>query len=318
VTPSILVTRRLPAPIEHLLTTRYKARLNSDDRQLDASELRDALRSHDIVLCTLTDRLTNGVLGVNDRRTRLLANFGAGVDHIDLAAATGLGLLVTNTPGVLTEDTADLALLLILAVARRVGEGHAELTAGGWTGWRPTHLLGTRVSGKTLGIVGYGRIGRAVAHRAREGFGMRVRFVSRRPVAGDGNDEQADSLLDLARSADFLSLHCPATPATRHLIDDEVLRAMRPSAFLINTARGDVVDEEALIRHLRMGTISGAALDVFEHEPRVPAELLAMPRVVTLPHLGSATEESRVAMGMVALDNIEAFLKDRPLPNRVV
>jgi lactate dehydrogenase-like 2-hydroxyacid dehydrogenase len=307
--------------VEELLVSRYGARLSDGDRQLDAEELRQALASYDIVLCTLTDRLTRDILDIPARRTRLLANFGAGVNHIDLDAAAEFGLIVTNTPGVLTEDTADLTMLLTLAVARRAWEGDRELRAGNWTGWRPTHLLGTRVSGKTMGIVGFGRIGQAVARRAHRGFGMRVRYVSRTPVTphleAASAAEPVDSLRELAGSVDFLSLHCPATVETHHLVTDEILAAMRPSAFLINTSRGDIVDQEALIRRLQDRTIAGAALDVYEHEPHVPAELLAMPNVVTLPHLGSATEASRVAMGMLAVDNIEAFLDGRALPNRI-
>ncbi|MCC6319472.1 MAG: D-glycerate dehydrogenase [Gemmatimonadaceae bacterium] len=320
--PSILVTRRLPEAIESVLRDRYAAQLNTDDHQMDAVELADALRRHDIVLCTLTDRLTREVLAVPDRRARLLANFGVGTNHIDLEAARASGLAVTNTPGVLTEDTADLTMLLLLAVARRAWEGDRELRAGAWTGWRPTHLLGARVAGKTLGIVGMGRIGQAVARRARHGFAMPVSYWSRTRLQPDAESALGVtwvSTLDrLAEASDFLSLHCPATTETTHLINDAILARMPRHAFLVNTARGDVVDERALVRALVAGRLGGAALDVFDGEPHVNPALLALPNVVTLPHLGSATVESRVAMGQVAVRNITAFVQGAPLPDRVV
>jgi glyoxylate reductase len=319
--PKIIVTRRLPAPIEQRLVGDYGAMLSPGDRQLSADELRAALAECDILLCTLTDPLTRHVLMTPDRRAVMLANFSVGVNHIDLAAAREAGLVVTNTPGVLTEDTADLTMLLILAGARRAFEGDRELRSGQWTGWRPTHLLGTRVAGKTLGIVGFGRIGQAVARRAALGFGMRVLYHSRRQVPDEARASGAEwreSLETLLRDCDFVSLHCPATPETHHLINTESLAAMRSSAWLVNTSRGDVVDEAALVDALRAAQIAGAALDVYEHEPRVPPALLALPNVVTLPHLGSATMESRVAMGERTLLNIAAFMEGRKPPDAVV
>ena len=320
-TPSILVTRRLPASVEDALSSSYRAVLSADDRQLSVAELKEALLAHDIVLCTLTDHLTREVLEVDGRRTALLANFGVGTNHIDLGAAHDAGVVVTNTPGVLTEDTADLTMLLLLAVARRAFEGDRELRAGEWTGWRPTHLLGARVSGKTLGLVGLGRIGRAVARRAAAGFGMQVRYWSRRRLSADEeralNVEWRPSLEALTSDADFVSVHCPATPETRRLIDANALRHFRPAAFLINTSRGDVVDERALLAALREGALAGAALDVFDGEPHVNPELLSHPALVTLPHLGSATVEARVAMGECAIANIRAFVAGEPPPNRV-
>lgn len=319
--PSILVTRRLPAPIEATLAGSFGATLNPTDRPLSPTELGHALREHDIVLCTLTDRLTSQLLHDERRRARLLANFGAGTNHIDLAAARDAGVVVTNTPGVLTDDTADLTMLLILAAARRAREGDQELRTGEWSGWRPTHLLGMRVSGATLGIVGFGRIGQAVARRASLGFGMRVLYHSRRRA--DAEIERScgatyvASLDALLPSCDVVSLHCPATPDTHHLIGEAELRLMRRSAFLVNTARGDVVDELALIVALEEGTIAGAGLDVFEREPTVPEPLRTLPNVFALPHLGSATEASRVAMGECALRNIVAFLRGEAPPNRV-
>lgn len=320
--PSIIVTRRLPAPVEAALRDMWGASLNADDHQMGQGELAAALRDHDIVLCTLTDRFTRQVLHTPDRRAKLLANFGVGTNHIDLDVAHDVGLIVTNTPDVLTEDTADLTLLLMLAVARRAWEGDRELRAGAWTGWRPTHLLGTRVSGKALGIVGMGRIGQAVARRAGQGFGMRVTYWSRTrlPAAEEETLGVAwrPTLDALVSDADFVTLHCPATPETRHLIDAAALRRFRQHAFLVNTARGDVVDEAALLEALDAGTIAGAALDVFDGEPAVNPAILARPDVVTLPHLGSATVESRVAMGERAVRNIAAFVEGVMPPDRVV
>jgi lactate dehydrogenase-like 2-hydroxyacid dehydrogenase len=319
--PRILVTRRLPQPVEVVLRARYQAELNAEDRQLSREELSAALREFDIVLCTLTDALDRGVFDGAPPRTKLLANFGAGTNHIDLPAASAVGLTVTNTPGVLTDDTADLTILLMLAVARGAWAGDRELRAGAWRGWAPTHALATRVTGKTVGIVGFGRIGQAVARRAHSAFGMSIQYVSRGPAPPDVERRllarRVSRLDELADSVDFLSVHCPATPETRHLISREVLAALRPSAYLINTARGDLVDEGALIEALTQRRIAGAGLDVYEHEPRVPDALLALPNVVTLPHLGSATHESRVAMGMCVVDNIARFLAGEAPPNLV-
>jgi glyoxylate reductase len=320
-TPSILVTRRLPAPVEAVLRERYRAILSPGDRQMSREELREALRDHDIVLCTLGDRIDAAMLEATPRRAHMLANFGVGTNHIDLAACQRLGLVVTNTPGVLTEDTADLTMLLILAVARRAWEGDRELRAGRWTGWRPTHLLGTRVSGKTLGIVGMGRIGQAVAARARHGFGMTITYWSRTRLTASTEERLGLSWCasreDLFGSADFVSVHCPATPGTRHLVDATALGAMRPGAFLVNTSRGDVVNETALLAALESGHLAGAALDVFDGEPAVNPGLLSDPRIVTLPHLGSATMESRVAMGERTLANIAAWIDGEAIPDRV-
>jgi lactate dehydrogenase-like 2-hydroxyacid dehydrogenase len=262
------------------------------------------------------------VLAAQPLRTRILANYGVGFNHIDTAAAQARGLVVTNTPDVLTDDTADDAVMLMLMVARRAGEGERQVRAGAWTGWRPTHLLGTRVSGKTLGLIGLGRIGRAVAHRAHHGFGMRVLFHDPVPppvaVLAELGAEPRASVDDVLREADFVSIHSPATPATRHLIDARRLALMKPGAFLINTARGDIVDEAALVAALKRGTIAGAALDVYEREPEVTRDLLAMEQVVLFPHLGSATSETRVAMGLRALENLKAFFAGLPPRDRVV
>jgi lactate dehydrogenase-like 2-hydroxyacid dehydrogenase len=318
----VVVTRRLPEPVEDALRRDFDARLNQDDRALGAEGLQEALRSADAVLCTVTDRLTAEVLSAEPLRARMLANFGVGFNHIDTAAAKARGLAVSNTPDVLTEATADIAMTLLLMVSRRAGEGERHLRSGSWTGWRPTHLLGTQVSGKTLGLVGMGRIARAVARRAHHGFGMRVIFHDPYPPspaeAAALGAEPRSSLEQVLDEADFVSLHCPAMPETRHLMNRERLARMRRTAFLVNTARGDVVDEAALVEALRQGTIAGAGLDVYEQEPKVSPALVTMENVVLLPHLGSATQETRVAMGMRALENLRLFFSGAPLRDRVV
>jgi len=316
----VVVTRRLPEPVEQELVRLFDARLNPEDRPLSPAELAEAAGFADALLPTVTDKITASVLGVEPLRARIVANFGVGYNNIDVAAAKAVDVAVTNTPDVLTDCTADLAMTLMLSVARRAGEGERHLRSGSWTGWRPTHMLGTKVTGKTLGVVGLGRIGRAVARRAHHGFGMRILYYDAMPVpAEEVASLQAEqrSLEDLLAESDFVSLHCPATPQTRHLMNAATLKAMKPDAFLINSARGDVVDEAALVEALRSGTIAGAGLDVYEGEPSVTAELLTMENVVLLPHLGSATSETRVAMGMRAVANLEAFFRGDPPPDRV-
>ena len=320
--PSVVVTRRLPEPVEQELAKDFDARLNPEDRPLGPDGLREALKTADALLCTVTDRLDAEVLAVEPRRARLLANFGVGFNHIDVEAAKARGLAVSNTPDVLTDATADIAMTLLLTVTRRVGEGERQVRSGSWTGWRPTHMLGTQVSGKTLGLVGMGRIARAVAKRAHHGFGMRIIFHDPFPPspadAAALGAEPRERLEQVLEEADFVSLHCPATPETRHLMNAERLARLKPGAFLINTARGDVVDEAALVAALRGGRLAGAGLDVFEREPQVSPELLAMENVVLLPHLGSATQETRVAMGMRALENLRLFFRGAPLRDKVV
>ncbi len=318
--PRVVVTRRLPKPVEDALSALFDTQLNADDVAMSAEELAGAVRSADAVVPTVTDKVTAEVLGADPRRTRIVANFGVGYNNIDVAAAKANGIAVTNTPGALTDCTADLAMTLLLSVARRAGEGERHLRAGDWSGWRPTHMMGTKVTGKTLGIVGLGRIGQAVARRAHHGFGMRILYFNRTPVP---QDQIADlgaelcTLEELLAASDFVSLHCPSTPETRHLLNPDTLRMMKPGSFLINTARGDVVDEAALVQALAGGTIAGAGLDVYEGEPAVTPELLGMDNVVLLPHLGSATNETRIAMGMRAVANLEAFFKGDPPPDRV-
>ncbi len=318
--PRVGVTRRLPAAVERALHERFDLVQSDATRSLDANELIAMLRECDAVLPTVTDHLNDVVLGVAGVRCRLLANFGSGVDHIDLAAATRAGIVVTNTPDVLTDDTADLTVALMLAVMRRLGEGERAVRAGSWSGWHPTQFLGRRLRGQTLGIVGLGRIGRAVAERAVRGFGMQVIAWSRsaRSSADDATPiERVTTLDQLLEASQVVSLHCPLVPATRHLISHAQFARMRPGAVLINTSRGPVVDEAALVAALETGQIAGAGLDVYEEEPRVHPGLVAREDVVLLPHLGSATVETREAMGLRALDNLVAHFAGRIPPDRV-
>lgn len=319
--PIVGVTRRLPAAVESSLRERFDVRLPAHDRGLDPAELAAMLRSCDALLPTVTDRLDATLLRAPDVRVRLLANFGVGVNHIDLEAATAAGIAVTNTPDVLTDDTADLTIALMLAVLRRIGEGERELRSGRWTGWRPTHLLGRRLTGRTLGIVGLGRIGRAVAQRAARGFGMEILAWSRSTAPASEADTRivrVSRLDELLERCDVVSLHCPLVPTTRHLIGAAQLQRMRRTAVLINTARGPVVDEAALVTALEAGWIAGAGLDVYEQEPTVHPGLLGREDVVLLPHLGSGTVETREAMGMRAVANLDAHFAGHALPDRVV
>lgn len=317
--PRLVVTRRLPAAVEAALAERFEVQCDPDDRPLSAEALRRAVASADALLPTVTDRLDAEVFAEATGRCRVIANFGVGVNHIDLAAAARAGCIVTNTPDVLTDDTADLALLLMLAVLRGAGAGERRLRAGAWDGWGPTRDLGRRLSGKTLGIVGFGRIGQAVARRAMHGFGMRVLAWSRRRPTAETLDgvtwvEDLDALLP---AIDVLSLHTPGSATTRHLLDARRLALLPAHAVLVNTARGDVVDEGALVEALAAGRLAGAGLDVYEREPVVHPGLLTREDVVLLPHLGSATVESRVAMGMRALENLVAVFDGRAPRDRV-
>lgn len=320
--PKVIITRKIPAACEAEAAQLFDAVINRDDVPLTAAELQEALRHADALLPTVTDKLTAEVLAASPRRANIIANFGVGFNNIDIAAAKAQGLTVTNTPDVLTDDTADIAMTLLLMVGRRAGEGERHVRNRQWTGWRPTHMLGAKVSGKTLGLIGFGRIAKAVARRAHHGFGMKIIFSDPYPPSAEEANalgaEQRPSVEAVLAEADFVSLHCPATPETRHLINAGRLRLMRPGAFLINTARGDVVDEAALVQALGAGTIAGAGLDVFEKEPTVTPELLTMENVVLLPHLGSATLETRVAMGMRSIENLKLFFAGQPVRDRVV
>ncbi|HEU4830212.1 MAG TPA: D-glycerate dehydrogenase [Gemmatimonadales bacterium] len=316
--PIVTVTRRLPQAVEAELREEFDVRLNTDDLPLDAAALRRALESSDALLCTVTDRLDRATLGPPPVRARIAANFGVGFNHIDLSAARDLGLVVTNTPGVLTEATAELAMTLMLMVARRVTEGERELRAGKWTGWRPTHLMGRGLGGRILGIVGMGRIGRSVARRAANGLGMRIEYFTRTPTQeDDALGRRCESLAELLANADVVSLHAPATSETKRMIGAKELRQMKRDAVLINTARGDLVDEEALADALLEGALHGAGLDVYEHEPSVHPRLLRLDNVVLLPHLGSATEDARIGMGRRAIENLRAFFAGKEPPDRV-
>jgi lactate dehydrogenase-like 2-hydroxyacid dehydrogenase len=318
--PRLLVTRRLPEAVEAYLSERFEADLNADDVPLSRAALAEAMTRYDAICPTITDRIDAELLSAPGATVKILGNFGAGFEHIDLAAAKRAGIAVSNTPDALTDTTADLAILLMLMAARRAGEGERELRDGRWTGWRPTHLIGQGVGGKTLGLVGFGRIAQATAKRARA-FGMRIRYFSRtrasETIEAACDASPAETLQALAAEADILSLHVPGGAATRHLIDAPLLARMKPHAILINTARGPVVDEAALADALAEGRIGAAGLDVYEQEPAVHPTLLTCERAVLLPHLGSATIETRTAMGMQAAANLEAFFEGREPPNRV-
>jgi lactate dehydrogenase-like 2-hydroxyacid dehydrogenase len=316
--PAVVVTRKIPAAVEQEIAAQFDARLNVKDTPMTVDALKEAMRTADAVLCCVADRMTAEVINTPGRKARLLANYGVGFNNIDVDAARAAGVAVSNTPEVLTEATADLAMTLLLMTARRAGEGERHLRGGEWTGWRPTHMMGTMVTGKTLGLVGFGRIARAVTTRARNGFGMIVIFHDPLVPAGALGAEPRATLDELLRESDFVSLHCPALPETRHLINAQRLGQMKKSGVLINTARGDVVDEAALAAALGDGQIAAAGLDVYEREPKVTPELLKMENVVLLPHLGSATLETREAMGRRALENIRLFFSGAPLHDRVV
>jgi len=320
-TPKVFLTRRWPAAVERHLAARFDLTRNEPDTPLDNQALAAALRSFDALCPTVTDRLTAELLEAGSGNVKIIANYGVGVSHIDLAACERLGIVVTNTPEVLTESTADIAITLMLMTARRAGEGERRVRAHAWQGWGPTWLLGTELTGKTLGLIGFGRIGRATARKAHHGFGMRVVYHARHPAspqeAVPTGASRCESPEELLGRADFVSLHCPGGPATRHLIDARRLAQMKPSAFLINTARGEVVDEAALAAALGNRVIAGAGLDVYEHEPLLSEALLTLENVVLLPHLGSATQETRSAMGMRVADNLERFFSGLEPGDRV-
>ncbi len=315
--PRVICSRKWPAPVEAELKKRFDVTLNEADVALTADQLRDALDSYDAVCPTVTDKVDATVLAA-PKRAKMLGQFGVGFNNIDIAAAKKAGLVVTNTPGVLTDATADIALTLLLNVARRTYEGEAMLRAGEWTGWRPTQLMGTSPQGKTLGIVGMGRIGKAMAKRCHHALDMKVVFYDAFPVKDPGVPAtQLGSVEEVLEVSDFVSLHCPGGGENVHLMNAARLKRMKPTAFLINSARGDVIDEAALVEALNAGTIAGAGLDVFEREPKVTEALKGMKNVCLLPHLGSATVETRIAMGMTVVENLTAFFEGREPPNRV-
>ncbi len=320
--PLVIVTRKLPDVVETRMRELFDARLNVDDHPMSQSELIEAVKVAQVLVPTVTDRIDRAVLSQAGPQLKLVANFGTGVDKIDLDTARNRGIIVTNTPGVLTEDTADMTMALILAVPRRLAEGTAYLKdhRNEWKGWAPTWMLGRRIYGKRLGIIGMGRIGQAVARRARA-FGLQIHYHNRRPVAEEIEHELEatywDSLDQMLARMDIISVNCPHTPATYHLLSARRLKLMKPTAYLVNTARGEVIDENELARLIESGAIAGAGLDVFEHEPAINPKLLASDRVVALPHMGSATIEGRIDMGEKVIINIKTFLDGHAPPDRV-
>ncbi|WP_033067015.1 2-hydroxyacid dehydrogenase [Thalassospira australica] len=319
--PLVVVTRKLPEAIETRMMELFDARLNIDDVSMSKQELIDAVKEADVLVPTVTDKIDAAVLAHAGPNLRLIANFGTGVDHVDLQTARSRGITVTNTPDVLTEDTADMTMALILSVSRRLAEGERLIRKGAWDGWGPTLMLGHRIWGKRLGIVGMGRIGRALARRAK-GFGLSVHYHNRRRVHPDIEEELDatywESLDQMLAHVDVISVNCPHTPATYHLLSARRLKLMQPHAILVNTARGEIVDEPALTRMLADGEIAGAGLDVFEHEPAVNPKLLELQNAVLLPHMGSATIEGRVDMGEKVLINIKTFVDGHTPPDRVI
>jgi len=316
--PVVVVTRKWPESVEAQLLELFDVELNSADRAFTSSELADSLQRADALCPTVTDRLDDALFEQPEPRAKLIANFGAGVDHIDLSAARRAGLSVTNTPDVLTDATAEIAMALLLMSARRTAQGERAVRRGAWHGWHPTHMLSTQVTGKTLGLIGMGRIGSRFAHQAHHGFGMNIKYTSRSKVPDQrlsGLDATRVSLEQLLASCDFVSVHCPATAETRHLLDAARLDLMPKHAHLINTARGPIVDEAALATALSDGKIAGAGLDVYEQEPTVHPRLLDLDQVVLLPHMGSGALETREAMGMKVVENLRAFFEGELPPD---
>ncbi|GAB1379417.1 D-glycerate dehydrogenase [Pararhodobacter aggregans] len=316
----LFIARPLPEPVLDAARAAFEVTIRPSNAPLSEAEMVAALSDYDVILPTLGDRFQAGIFAqVPTPRARLLANFGVGYNHIDVAAAKAAGLVVTNTPGAVTDATADIALTLMLMSARRAGEGERLVRSGRWEGWHPTQMLGLHLSGKRLGVIGMGRIGQAIARRALHGFGMKIAYFTRSPkdLPDLPGAEGVTSLTGLMAQSDVVVVALPATPATHHLIDAEALAAMQPHAHLVNIARGDIVDEAALIAALAEGRIAGAGLDVYEFEPRVPEALRAMENVVLLPHLGTAALEVRTEMGLMAVANAIAFKEGRALPNAV-
>ncbi len=319
--PKVVVTRKLPDPVETRMRELFDTELNPTDRAMTPDELVDALQRADVLVPTVTDRIDSRILSRAGPNLRLIANFGAGVDNIDVATANARGVTVTNTPGVLTEDTADMAMALILAAARRVVEGAQVVQTGGFSGWSPTWMLGRRIAGKRLGIIGMGRIGQAVARRAKA-FGLSIHYHNRKPVSPRISDELEatywESLDQMLARMDVISINCPHTPGTFHLLSARRLKLLQPHAIVVNTARGEVIDEPALANMLARGEIAGAGLDVYENEPAINPKLLKLPNVVLLPHMGSATVESRIDMGEKVIINIKTFMDGHRPPDRVI
>ncbi len=318
---SVVVTRRLPEPVEARLGELFDVTLREDDTPMSRAELAQAVRTADILVPTLTDRIDSTLIAQAGDQLKLIANYGAGVDHIDVQTARQHGILVSNTPGVSAEDTADMAMALILGVTRRIPEGLALMQSGEWDGWAPTTLLGGRLAGRRLGILGLGRIGQAVARRAAA-FGMQIHYHNRRRLRPEIEDELGatywESLDQMVARMDILSINCPHTPSTFHLMNARRLKLMKPEAVIVNTSRGEVIDENALTRMLRAGEIAGAGLDVYEHGAEVNPRLRELKNVVLLPHMGSATVEGRIEMGEKVILNIKTFQDGHRPPDQVV
>ena len=319
--PKIVVTRKLPEPIETRMMELFDARLNLEDIPLTRDELLMAVQTAEILIPTVTDNIDSEIINSAGSQLRMIANFGVGVDHINLSSAALKDIIVTNTPDVLTQDTADLTMALILMTPRRMGEGERIVRNSEWTGWTPTHLMGHRINGKRLGIIGMGRIGTAVAERAR-GFGLTVHYHNRNRVTDEIESKLEatywDSLDQMLAHMDIVVITCPSTPATFHLLSERRLQLLQPNCFIVNTSRGNIIDEKALLTMLESGAIAGAGLDVFENEPIIDPKFLKMENVVILPHLGSATIEGRIAMGECVIVNAKSFVDGHKPPNRVL
>jgi glyoxylate reductase len=322
--PLVVVTRRLPDTIETRMRELFKASLNIDDHAMSKDELIEAVKSADVLVPTVTDEIDADIIAAAGPQLKMIANFGNGVDHIDLNAARERGITVTNTPGVLTDDTADMTMALILSVSRRIAEGARVIPEGNFHGWSPTWMLGHRITGKRLGIVGMGRIGQALARRAKA-FGLQVHYHNRKPVAPSIEQELEatywDSLDQMLARMDIVSVNCPHTPATYHLLSGRRLKLLKRDAILVNTARGEIIDETALIKMLEAGELAGAGLDVFEHEPAISPRMLKLAKqhkIVVLPHMGSATVEGRIEMGEKVIINIRTFMDGHRPPDRVI
>jgi lactate dehydrogenase-like 2-hydroxyacid dehydrogenase len=319
--PKVIVTRKLPDPVETRMRELFDTELNLSDAPLTRAQLADAVARADVLAPTITDKIDEALLAKAGPKLKLIANFGVGIEHVDVVAANARGITVTNTPGVLTEDTADLTLALIMAVARRIVEGANLTQAGSFTGWTPTWMMGHRVTGKRLGIIGMGRIGQAVARRARA-FGLQIHYHNRKPVSPRIAEELGatywDSLDQMLARMDIISVHSPHTPATYHLLSARRLKLLQPHAILINTARGEIIDDTALAELLKAGAIAGAGLDVFEFEPRINPKLLNLPNTVLLPHMGSSTLEGRIDMGEKVIINIRTWMDGHKPPDRVI
>ena len=318
----VLLTRKWPKAVEQKIVDTFDAELNVDDKPLDDNELINAMQSYDALLPTVTDKIHKEIIECANRKVKIIGNFGVGFNNIDIECAKNNNLVVTNTPEVLTDCTADIAMLLMLGVARRASEGEVHVRKNHWTGWRPTHMMGTKVTGKKLGLIGMGRIAQSVASKSHFGFKMDILYYDpyfdNKDVTVKLNAQKCDSIEEVLKNSDFVSLHCPSTDETRGLINNETLKLMKTDAFLINTARGDIVNESDLIDALEKNEIRGAGLDVYEKEPAVPESLKRLQNVFLLPHLGSASNETREAMGFRVFENIKSFFSNKTPQDKVV